>query len=255
MITSLDNKRIKEFLKLQKKKYRTDQYLIYGEHLVSAAVASNQLDVLIFHDLEEVKKLKIKTGELSFKIELLEVNEEVFKKFEDLTTTPGLIGVCKKQEQKLTKGSILGLNNLMNPGNIGTLIRTAKAFGIENVILDEKTTDLYNSKIIQAMQGVHFSLNIVQGNLWKYTNEFSGAIYTTFLDEDNTFLGKEDSPTENDFILILGNESTGIEHRYKELKHQNIKIAIDYESLNVGIAGGIIMHQLTKGENNGFKSN
>lgn len=259
MIESLNNQRIKQILKLEKKKERKEQYLVYGMHLVSEGIKHKQVKTIILNSpqiLETLKK-EIKFN-LSNEIEIIYVSRENLKKFKAVATTPDIIAVCFNKQNKLSQGSILGLNNLSDPGNVGTLLRTAKSFGINNVVLDMKNVDLYNFKTIQAMQGVHFSMNIVKIDLFDFAQEYKNKIYTTFLNEEDEFFNtqktiKKDMNMENEFLLILGNESLGIEPKFKQLEHCNIRLDIEYESLNVGVAGGIIMYELTKGENNKYE--
>ncbi len=231
--------KLKEIIKLENKKYRNinSKYLIYSKHIVDEALKNNKLELVLTDkdDLSNEFKEKI----LTYKITTAQMN-----KFKGVKNT-NIIGLCSFDNLELKGKKILGLNKVSDPGNLGTILRTAKAFGIEDIILDEDCVDLYNPKTIAAMQGVNYSLNIIKKDLFSFCQETNLKIITSFLDEKNQIDDLKGSRIE-EFIIILGNEAKGIEEKFKELKHTNFKIDIKYESLNVAIASGIIIYEITK---------
>ncbi len=231
--------KLKDILKLENKKYRNieSKYLVYSKHIVEEALKFNKIN-FVLTDNEDIY-LKYKDIILTYKITSKQIS-----KFKAVKNT-NIIGVCDFDKSNLKGKKILGLNKISDPGNLGTILRTAKAFGIEDIILDKECVDLYNPKTIGAMQGVNYSLNIVIEDLFKYCQETKLDIITTFLDESNQ-INNIKSQQLDEFIIILGNEANGIEDNFKSLKHQNFKIDIKYESLNVAIASGIIIYEITK---------
>lgn len=223
---------LKIALKLEKKKYSIeyDMYLIFGKHIIKEA-----------NNLEQVFILKGVDDSFLDNNKVIELNNEQMSKFKSLKTTPQYVGVCKKESTEFDEDNIVGINKITDPGNLGTIIRTAKAFGINNIFLDDNSVDIYNSKVIQAMQGVHFSMNIKQGNLFEYCKNSKYNVYTTFIEEE-----KNISEQNEKFILILGSEAQGVEKKFKELKRTNYRINIQYESLNVGVASGIMLYELKR---------
>ena len=137
MITSLQNKTVKELLKLKQKKYRKDYYLVETNHLVEEAIKAKQTDLII------------STEPVDLGVENLVVSKEIMEKLAFTKTPQPIMARCFIQkDKKLVDGKrYLILDYLQDPGNIGTLIRTALAFGIDQVILSNECVDLYNDKI------------------------------------------------------------------------------------------------------------
>lgn len=246
----LTNNDVKELVALERKKGRSAErkYLIFGMHLIKEAAEAGVLEKIILVNNEKLEETVSGLSELAAFVPTYLIDNKQLNKFKSITTVPNQFGVCRFSETEIDNLKVLGINNIKDPGNLGTIIRTARAFGINNIILDEYSVDLYNPKVIQAAQGAHFHMNIVKGNLFKYAETFgeSGDVYLTYLDEPSSTMGDRSPLTK--FLLILGNESEGIEDKFKKLKYNNIKIDIEYESLNVAVAAGILMYQLTKGE-------
>ena len=154
IITSLNNEHIKELNKLKEKKYRDQEglFLLEGEHLVIEALKHNTIEELIVLEDTSFESDNIKTTIVS---------KEVMKKLSSMDSYPSVIGVSKKIEEKEMGNKVLILEDIQDPGNLGTMIRSAVAFDIDTIILSPKTVDLYNSKVIRATQGMIFSINIV----------------------------------------------------------------------------------------------
>ena len=155
MITSMQNKTVKELLKLKQKKYRKDYYLVETNHLVEEAIKAKQTDVII------------STEPVDLGVENLVVSKEIMEKLAFTKTPQPIMARCFIQkDKKLVDGKrYLILDHLQDPGNIGTLIRTALAFGIDQVILSNECVDLYNDKLLRSMQGAHFHLSCLYGDL------------------------------------------------------------------------------------------
>ena len=153
LITSLDNDNVKKWKKLCKKKYRDEFgiYLVEGEHLVEEAYKSGVLDKVIVLD-----------GESYSYDNIVYVSYEVMKAISSLDTPNKIMGVCKKKENiEIVGKRFLLLDGIQDPGNLGTIVRSAVAFNIDTIILSENTVDLYNPKVLRATQGMHFHINII----------------------------------------------------------------------------------------------
>ncbi len=237
----LSKENLKYLVKLEQKKYRDkyNQYLIYGQHLIDEAIKNDKLKYAITIDQNLYDENK------DF-IEIFLISKQEIQKFKALNTIPNIIGVCNKVKGELKSSKIIGLNKIQNPGNLGTILRTAKSFGINDIILDYQSVDLYNPKTIQSMQGVHFNMNIVQTDLYTFCENTNLNIITTFLDEKSDITENQKENIKNNSILIFGNEAQGIEQQFKKLDHYNYKLPIKYESLNVAIACGIIIYEMSK---------
>ncbi|HIW37969.1 MAG TPA: RNA methyltransferase [Candidatus Jeotgalicoccus stercoravium] len=239
VISSKDNKKIKDYRKLNTTKGRKKSglFLIEGEHLVEEAIKHgvNFEEIIISegfdHDLELSNKA------------LMYVTEEVMKSLSSLETPPGIIAIVKNvKERKLSYNRVLLLENIQDPGNLGTLIRTADAFGFKTIIVSPDTVDPYNPKVLRAAQGSHFHLNILTRQVSEAVMAFKGLKIGTSLD-DAVYIESFNKP-DDDIMLVLGNEGSGLREDTLNMMDINAKIDMvgDSESLNVAIAGAILMH-------------
>ena len=239
IITSLENEKIKNIRKLQKKKYRdlTNTYLIEGEHLIEEAYKEGM--VLEVFSTEEEKKWDVLTTTVSL---------EVMKKISMMDTPSTQIALCRKKEDKIEGTKLLLLDEIQDPGNLGTIIRSAVAFGIDTIILSENTVDLYNPKVLRATQGMYCHINMVEEEALKtlkWLKEKSYKIYSTNVINgvDARTLKKEE---KEKFCLIVGNEGQGVKKEIQELSDKNLYIPMNQkvESLNVGVACSILLYEL-----------
>ncbi|WP_297672362.1 RNA methyltransferase [Thomasclavelia sp.] len=235
MIRSTSNNTIKTLIKLKQKKYRDEfgSYLIEGEHLVEEAIKAKQVECLI------------STKEIKSDLPVIIVSNEVMKKISFTKSPQSIMAKCKiKKEKKLVDGKrYLILDDLQDPGNIGTLIRTALAFSIDQIILSNNCVDLYNDKLLRSMQGANFHINCIYDDL--------KTVISTLKKNNVKIIGsalengqdiKEIEISEK-MAFIVGNEGNGM-NKDILLKCDNIGyIPIDtIESLNVAIAGSIMMY-------------
>lgn len=230
-IQSLQNKRIIELSKLNKKKYRdlSGTYLVFNDNIIKEAIAKDMLLTIITTDID-----------YDSIHEVLYVTHEIMDKLCDVKPSPKTIAHVKMgNNQAFSDERVLVIDELQDPGNLGTILRTACALGINNIFLGDGCVDVYNPKVVRSMQGVEFHLNFKYGDVYEYLSTSKLPIITTFLDEDNQVEGKLKS-----FNLVIGNEGRGINPKIKELSHLNKKIKIEFESLNVAIATAIILNEI-----------
>ncbi len=229
MITSKDNAKIKELRKLSKKKYRklTNTYIVYAPNIVLEAIKSDMCDLII-------------TTNDEFELDHMLVSYEVMESLVDVRPLPETIAIVKiNQSRDITCDKVLVLDEIQDPGNLGTILRTAKAFGFNDIVLGAGCVDIYNDKVINAAQGVHFHLNYIHMDVVEYLKSSDKAIITTFLDEESESVDHLDK-----FNLVIGNEGRGISQEVKDLEHTNYLLDIEYESLNVAVATGIMIYNL-----------
>ncbi|WP_348922975.1 TrmH family RNA methyltransferase [Enterococcus rotai] len=253
-ILSTKNTMIKELKKLHKKKYREEkrQYMIEGFHLIEEAVkVGAEIDWILFNQrgkTEWTDWLEQQPDEL-----LIYVSEEVLVSLSELPTPQGLIAIVKMpdDEEKIEfTGGWLLLDNVQDPGNVGTMIRTADAAGLSGVVLGEGSSDIYSTKVLRAMQGSNYHLPVIRKPLAGIIARFKEAkvpVYGTELNREAVSYQKITNST--DYALIMGNEGQGVASEFLAMTNQNIYIPIKgaAESLNVAIAAGILMYHL---ENN-----
>ena len=244
MITSVTNKKIKEIHKLKEnrniKKYQ--KYLIEGVHLVEEALKSELVEEIIVSDnFTNSKVFDNFYGEVTI------VSENVFKSLTDTVTTQGVIAVCKIKNKQLdiSKYSrVLIIDQVQDPGNLGTIIRTADAFSFDCIILGKGTTSIYGQKVIRSTQGSNFHIdcfdNIDILDVIPKMEDFD--LYATSLKGDR-YLEQIDSVGEK-LAVIFGNEGSGVSEEILDKVNNLLNMTGQAESLNVAVAAGIVMHYI-----------
>ena len=251
-ILSTKNDFIKKLKKLHKRKGREEaqQYLLEGFHLVEEAVAfSAELTCILYDD-----RGRREWGPWLDQQEperLIFVSGEVMKSLSQLPTPQGIVGVVNmaaSHEIDSFRGHWLALDQVQDPGNVGTMIRTADAAGYSGVIVGEGSADIYSAKVLRAMQGSHFHLPIIRRSLEEVIPVFLEAgvsVLGTQLDAQA--LHYTDLKPAAETCLLMGNEGSGVRPELLERATQNVYIPIrgKAESLNVAVAAGILMYHLT----------
>lgn len=238
--TSTDNKKIKELKKLNIKKYRdqSNSFLVEGEHLVLEAYKKDLLEELF---LEENTKLDldVKTSYLS---------RNVIKFISELDNPSNIIGLCKKVEEKEIGNKVLVLDDIQDPGNFGTIIRSAVAFNIDTIVVSNNTVDLYNSKVIRASQGMLFNINIIRRDLNVFVPELKKEGYQIYATKVNGGKSLKTIEKMEKFAIIMGNEGAGVSDNLMSLANEYLYIDMNSncESLNVAVATSIILYELDK---------
>lgn len=237
--TSTDNLKIKSIKKLYTKKYREEAnlFIVEGEHLVEEANKNNMLEeVLILdgYDYEYPNKNYVSLN--------------VMKYISELDCAPSIIGVCKKLNERELGNRILVLDDIQDPGNLGTIIRSGVAFNVDTIVLSKNCVDMYNSKVIRATQGMIFSINIIERDLDLFIPELKSngyKLYGTKVDN-----GKNIKEVEKNMktCIIMGNEGKGVRKSILDMCDEYIYIGMNAscESLNVAVATSIILYELDK---------
>ena len=233
MITSLTNEKIKEYSKLNQSKYREAKgmFIVEGPHLVDEA---NKLGLLV----EVITTDPNVNGTL--------VSEAVMKKLSNTVHPVKVLGVCKFIKKNELTSKVLVLDTISDPTNLGTLLRSAIAFGFDTVFLSNGSVDCYNDKVIRGSQGAIFKINIIKGDLISFlakikkTHQILGT---------NVRIGKDVTTVElkPNLALILGNEARGMSEEANDFVDDNLFIKMhNTESLNVSVAGSILMYEISK---------
>ena len=244
IITSKANSVVKNAKKLHQKKYRKSAYLIEGWHLFEEAV---QAGVTI----EKIFALESYREQLASFPQTVWVSEDILLDLADSQTPQGIVVVVQKEEVgkvDLSQGKFLFLEDVQDPGNVGTIIRTADAAGFTGVIVSDKSADIYSLKTLRSMQGSHFHLPIYrmssQALLEKVKKAGIPVLATTLSKDSVDYRGLP--PIEN-FVLVMGNEGQGISPLMAESADQLVHISMkgQAESLNVAVAAGILIFHLS----------
>lgn len=238
IISSLENKEIKRLIKLNEKKQRDidNEFLVEGEHLVEEAYKSNLLKKIIL----------IEENDNYSSIDKIVVTKEIMKKLTTLDTPPNIIGLCRKKKEIEIGNKVLILDDIQDPGNLGTIVRSAVAFNIDTIILSNNTVDLYNNKTIRSTQGMLFHINIVRKELKEEIKRLKDNLYTIYTTDVESGKDIKKINVPKKYALIMGNEGNGVSLDIKQLADEKIYIKTNksVESLNVGVATSILLYEL-----------
>ena len=239
IIKSLENKKVKKYTKLLQKKYREEEkkFLVVGDHLVSEAYKSNNL----------LEVIKTEDNNICLDVPTTYVTYDIIKKISGMSNPQSIIGICHMLPPSNIGNKILMLDDIQDPGNLGTIIRSAVAFNIDTIIISSHTVDLYNDKVIRASQGMIFKINIIRKDVIPFISNIKNDyhIYGTKVNGGNSLKKIE---KQKKFDIIMGNEGKGMSSELDNLCDEFIYIDMnkECESLNVGVATSIILYELDK---------
>ncbi|ASP28000.1 RNA methyltransferase, TrmH family [Spiroplasma corruscae] len=245
VIDSISNNLIKHIIDLKNTSYQKEQgkYLIEGEKMVKLAYDLNKVEYILVTEKYNYEHFKHENN-------LIIISEKVSKKITSLKNHQGYFAVCNIDTANFNDNSnYLLLDDIQDPGNMGTLLRSACAFGFLNVVASENTVSFYNDKVLRATMSNHFLLNLhVVCDLENFIKE----IKNDDIEIIGSYLGDEivsnhlRIKTKNKVALILGNEGKGINKQLIKYFDNNIIIKMDngVDSLNVGVAGSILMKDI-----------
>lgn len=236
-LTSTSNEKVKYFKKLQLKKYRDSEklFLIEDEHLVNEALKNNIVECIITNTNNE------------YNVSTYYVNDKIMKFLSSQVSGTKIIAVCHILEEKKINGNIIILDNLQDPGNLGTIIRSAVAFNFDTVVLGDTCVDLYNPKVIRASEGMIFNINIKRCNLNNFINEIKGD-YTLVTTDVNAGVNIKDIEYKK-VAIVIGNEGNGVSKEISSKCDNKVYIEMNKncESLNAGVCASILMYEVNNG--------
>ena len=236
VINSQNNFRVKQWMKLKDKSGRDKQkrFLAHGYHPVLEAYKAGLLEEVICTS---------KTSE--FDVPSFFVTVDVMEKLSMLAAPPKIMGVANQKTSKVINGNAVFVNAVHHPGNLGTIIRNAVGFGAENIVL-ESSADVYNPKVVQASQGMIFYVNTIKSSLSEQAAALKELGYQIIGTDIKSGKSLNKLTPAKKWGLVLGNESEGVGADLLKQCDVNIKIDMSEkcESLNVGVASGIILNWL-----------
>jgi RNA methyltransferase, TrmH family len=249
-IQSVNNLQVKQWKKLLTKKERdkTSLFLVEGFHLVEEAVKQGEqvLEIIV----SEQVGLPARWDSGSTPVTM--VTEEISNSLSETETPQGIYAVCRYSNMDETLAdakTFLLIDAVQDPGNLGTMIRTADAAGIDAVVVGRGSVDIFNSKVLRSAQGSHFHLPLIRGDLNDWIQKLTDKnipVYGTAL--ENASVYTETTPTDN-FALIVGNEGNGVSKDILSNTTANLYIPIygKSESLNVAVATGVLLYYFKMG--------
>lgn len=237
-IESLQNPKVKEWVKLKEKKNRDANglFLIEGDHLLNEAMVKGVVKEIISPD-----------ALFNFDgIPFYEVNDAIMKKLSNQVSGTDVICVCEKFPEKEIKGNVCLLDNIQDPGNLGTIIRSAVAFNIDTIIISPDTVDMYNDKVIRSSEGMIFHANIIKRDLEEAIYELKNKGYQIYGTNVENGHNLKDIKFNLKNAIIIGNEGNGVKKALQDKCDSLIYIPISRtcESLNASIAASIIFYEL-----------
>ena len=246
IITSKDNEIIKNIKKLKEKKYRLDTYIVEGIKMVKEAISENQEIELIA--IREDFKIDFDTK----KIKIVTISNKIFNDISDVKTPQGILAVIKKnQNNQIETNSdyILALDSLQDPGNMGTIIRTADSANINQIIINKTTVDPYSPKVIRSTMGAIYRTNIIEVEDLKATlKEMKSKGFQIITTDLKATQSIYDINYNNKIVVVIGNEANGVSQEILQTADKKVIIPMlgKTESLNASIAASIMIYEYVR---------
>lgn len=239
LITSVNNDKVKELVKLKDKKYRdnSNSFFVEGQDLCDEAYNSGLLREVYILDGSD----NIYDG-----IPYSYVSTDVMKKISDMPSITNYFGVCTKKVENKPGNRIIILDNIQDPGNLGTIIRSATAFNFDTIVLSSDTVDLYNPKVVRSTKGMLFNINIIVRDLDTYLKELDE--YTIYGTDVTNGIDISSEKIPEKLAIVIGNEGKGISDNVRKYcnKFLYINMSNKCESLNAGVSASILMYEVYK---------
>ncbi len=256
VISSKDNEIVKNIKKLKEKKYRDleNAYIIEGIKLVKEAIYENAKirQIIMCENYADNKEIDKETLYEISKYNLIYVTEKVFNTITDVKTPQGIIAIVEKNnstcEINYSEEIIIALDDVQDPGNLGTIIRTADSANLKQIILSKNSADPYNPKVVRSTMGGIFRVNIIEvDNLeetLKQTQKNGFKVMVTVLDTQKSIF----DANYNKKVIVIGNEANGISKSIQNIADEKVKIPMlgKTESLNASVAAGVMIYEYVR---------
>ena len=256
IISSRDNELIKHIKKLKDKKYRdlTNEYIVEGIKMIKEAIYENApiKQIIICEDCEISSNT---TKGLMYEIakyECIYVTQKVYESISEVVTPQGIMAIISKVQNDFeiddSQEVIVALDDIQDPGNLGTILRTVDSVRINQLIVSKGTADAYNPKVIRSTMGAIFRVKIIEcEDLQKTLREIKKHKYKIVV----TSLQTNDSLYDIDYkrkVKVIGNEANGVKNEIQEMADEKIKIPMlgKTESLNASVATGIVLYEYVR---------
>ena len=255
-ITSKDNELIKHIRKLKDKKYRdeSNEYVVEGVKLVEEAVKENAKikQIIVCEDTTRTYEIPTHIMLEIAKYECISVSDKIFNIITQVTNPQGIMAIIEKNAQNAkidyTQDIIVVLDDVQDPGNLGTILRTVDSIGLNQIIVSKGTTDAFNSKVVRSTMGAIFRIKIIEvENLAQAIKEMRKHHFKLMV----TSLQTKNSIYDIDFykkIIVIGNEANGVSKEIQDMADEKAKIPMlgRTESLNASVAAGVVMYEYVR---------
>lgn len=257
VITSKDNEFVKHVKKLKEKKYREEysEYIVEGIKMIGEAIGE-QAKIKQIVVCEDCKNSGGIPQELLYEIakyDCIYVSEKVFTQMTDVSNPQGILAIIDKSGNKETEidykaDLILVLDNIQDPGNMGTILRTADSINLKQILVSKGSSDVYNPKVVRSTMGAIFRVKVIEcEDLSKTIKELKKhkiTVYATDLKTDESIYDVDYKKS----AIVIGNEANGVSNEILELSDKRIKIPMlgKTESLNAAVATSIILYEAVR---------
>ena len=256
VITSKDNELIKHIKKLKDKKERdlSNEYIIEGIKLIQEAIQENAKikQIIICDDCEKTESIPKDLMYEIAKQECIYVTNKIFETITEVMNPQGILAIIEKQSKEIQiddkQDIILALDDIQDPGNLGTILRTADSIGLTQILVSKRTADCYNPKVVRSTMGAIFRVKIIEcEDLVKTLKEIKKhkfEIVVSSLQTDNSIY----DINYHKKVIVIGNEANGVKKEIQDLADKKIKIPMlgKTESLNASVATGIILYEYVR---------
>ena len=255
LITSKDNETIKHIRKLKEKKYRDEhgEDIVEGIKLINEAIEEKQnVKTIIVCDNCNKEALNQNSMYEVAKLDCIYVDEKVFNTITEVKNPQGILAVVEKQNKEkqinFNEDIIVVLDDIQDPGNLGTILRTVDSVGLSQIIVSKKSGDVYNSKVVRSTMGAIFRVNVIESENLKDTikeiKKHKFNVISTSLDTDKSLYDINLNKT----VIVIGNEANGVSKEIQELSDTKIIIPMlgKTESLNASVATGLVLYEYVR---------
>lgn len=256
IITSKDNETIKHIRKLKEKKYRDEygEYIVEGIKLINEAIEEKQevKTIIICDNCNKTEEINQSSLYEVAKHKCIYVDEKVFHSITEVQNPQGILAVIGKQRDKedidYSEDVIVILDDIQDPGNLGTILRTVDSVGLKQIIVSKKSGDVFNSKVVRSTMGAIFRVNVIESEdlteTIKQLKKRKFNVVATSLNTDKSIYDIEYKRT----VIIIGNEANGVSKEIQEISDKKIKIPMigKTESLNASVATGIVLYEYVR---------
>ena len=232
VITSKDNELVKKIKKLKEKKYRDleNSYIIEGIRLLKEAIQEKAKikQIVLCDDCEKQENIPKEFMYEIAKYDCTYVTKKIFKYLSEVQTPQGILAVIEKnnkdKEIDYSQDIIVALDDVQDPGNLGTILRTVDSIGITQILVSKGTADSYNPKVVRSTMGAIFRIKIIEcedlAKTLKEVRKHKFKIVVSSLQTENSIY----DINYNKKVIVIGNEANGVEEKIQEIADEKVKI-------------------------------
>ena len=261
VISSKDNEIVKNIRKLKEKKYRDleNAYIVEGIKMVKEAIEEKASirQIIICDDCEKTDSIPKELMYEIAKYDCLYVTSKIFKYISEVQTPQGVLAVVEKNNRdediNYNEDIIVALDDIQDPGNLGTILRTVDSVGLTQILVSKGTADPYNPKVVRSSMGAIYRVKVIECEdlleTLKEVKRNKFKILVSSLKESNSIYNVK----YNKKVLVIGNEANGVEEKIMNIADEKIKIPMlgKTESLNAAVATGIILYEYVRQKGDG----